>query len=139
MNLLFFLERNTVLILFHYYYWYLYSNLWFIFQVTYRADSLVLDFLKLAQDGNPLFSVIGELEWKCRDIGPGNPLAFKDNGEKNFMVRPFNLACILFFRLFYIKNTDFNFFLGYNIPIPNTKQSLSELLKCQLLKYYIDM
>ena len=87
MNLLFFLERNTVLILFHYYYWYLYSNLWFIFQVTYRADSLVLDFLKLAQDGNPLFSVIGELEWKCQDIGPGNPLAFKDNeGQKNYMV-----------------------------------------------------
>ena len=58
-----------------------------LFQVTYRADSLVLDFLKLAQDGNPLFSVIGELEWKCQDIGPGNPLAFKDNeGQKNYMV-----------------------------------------------------
>ena len=124
MNLLFFLERNTVLILFHYYYWYLYSNLWFIFQVTYRADSLVLDFLKLAQDGNPLFSVIGELEWKCRDIGPGNPLAFKDNGEKNFMVRTFNLACILFFRLFYIKNTDFNGFFfwdtTFQFPILNS-------------------
>lgn len=53
-------------------------------QVIYRADSLVLDFLKLAQDGNPLFSVIGELEWKCQDIGPGNPLAFK--ADDNYMV-----------------------------------------------------
>ena len=53
--------------------------------MTYRADSLVLDFLKLAQDGNPMFSVIGELEWKCQDIGPGNPLAFKS--EDNYMVR----------------------------------------------------
>ena len=78
------------------------SNLWFISQVTYRADSLVLDFLKLAQDGNPLFSVIGELEWKCQDIGPGNPLAFKDNGEKNYMVsKQKKYLCWLFLDIFW--------------------------------------
>jgi hypothetical protein len=56
--------------------------------VTYRADSLVLDFVKLAQDGNPLLSIIGDVEWKCRDIGPGNPLAYKaGEGGNSEMVR----------------------------------------------------
>jgi hypothetical protein len=55
--------------------------------VTYKADSLHLDFLKLAQNGNQLISIIGELEWKCRDIGPGSPLAFKSgSGGDNYLV-----------------------------------------------------
>ena len=51
------------------------------FQVTYKADSLNLDFLKLAQNGNPMFSVIGEVEWQCRDIGPGMPLPYTSDGD----------------------------------------------------------
>ena len=50
-------------------------------QVTYKADSLNLDFLKLAQNGNPMFSVIGEVEWQCRDIGPGMPLPYTSDGD----------------------------------------------------------
>ena len=53
----------------------------FHFQVTYKADSLNLDFLKLAQNGNPMFSVIGEVEWQCRDIGPGMPLPYTSDGD----------------------------------------------------------
>jgi len=55
----------------------IYMHIFITHQVTYKADSLQLDFLKLAQNGNQLISVIGEPEWKCRDIGPGSPLAFK--------------------------------------------------------------
>jgi hypothetical protein len=50
-------------------------------KVTYKADSLNLDFLKLAQNGNPMFSVIGEVEWQCRDIGPGMPLPYTSDGD----------------------------------------------------------
>ena len=51
------------------------------FQVTYKADSLTLDFLKLAQNGNPMLSIIGEFEWECRDIGPGMPLPYTSDGD----------------------------------------------------------
>ena len=55
--------------------------------MTYKADSLHLDFLKLAQSGHQLISVIGELEWKCRDIGPGSPMAFKSGASNdNYLV-----------------------------------------------------
>ena len=43
----------------------------------YTADSLTLDLLSLGRDGHGLISVIGDVEWKCRDVGPGSPLAFK--------------------------------------------------------------
>lgn len=46
-------------------------------QVLFSADSLMLDLLKLHRTGNPLISAIGDLEWTCRDIEPGSPLAFK--------------------------------------------------------------
>ena len=50
-------------------------------QVTYKADSLTLDFLKLAQNGNPMLSIISEFEWQCRDIGPGMPLPYTSDGD----------------------------------------------------------
>ena len=46
-------------------------------QVVYTADSLTLDLLSLGRDGHDLVSVIGDVEWTCRDVGPGSPLAFK--------------------------------------------------------------
>ena len=40
------------------------------------ADSLRLDLLRLGQSGNPLVSVIGDLDWICSDIGVASPLPF---------------------------------------------------------------
>ena len=42
---------------------------------------MYLDFLKLAQNGNPMLSIIGEFEWQCRDIGPGMPLPYTSDGD----------------------------------------------------------
>ena len=42
----------------------------------FSADSLRLDLLRLGREDNPLVSVIGSPEWRCRDIGPGSPLAY---------------------------------------------------------------
>ena len=55
--------------------------------MTYKADSLTLDFLKLAQNGNPMLSIIGEFEWQCRDIGPGMPLPYTSDGDSYMPVR----------------------------------------------------
>jgi len=52
-------------------------------KVIYKADSLVLNLLNLAQSGNPLLSVIGDLEWRCRDIGPGSPLPY--TADENYL------------------------------------------------------
>ena len=57
----------------------------FYFQVVYKTDGLVLNMLKLAQSGNSFVTVIGELEWKCRDIGPGSPLPY--TSDESYMVR----------------------------------------------------
>ena len=62
-------------------------NYFFSHQVTYKADSLTLDFLKLAQNGNPMLSIIGEFEWQCRDIGPGMPLPYTSDGDSYMPVR----------------------------------------------------
>ena len=64
-----------------------YIYLFFSHQVTYKADSLTLDFLKLAQNGNPMLSIIGEFEWQCRDIGPGMPLPYTSDGDSYMPVR----------------------------------------------------
>ena len=64
-----------------------YIYLFFSYQVTYKADSLTLDFLKLAQNGNPMLSIIGEFEWQCRDIGPGMPLPYTSDGDSYMPVR----------------------------------------------------
>ena len=45
-------------------------------KVIYVADSLRLDLLRLGQSGNPLVSVIGDLDWICSDIGVASPLPF---------------------------------------------------------------
>ena len=45
-------------------------------KVVYVADSLRLDLLRLGQSGNPLVSVIGDLDWICSDIGVASPLPF---------------------------------------------------------------
>ncbi len=52
----------------------------------FSADSLRLDLLRLGREDNPLVSVIGSPEWRCRDIGPGSPLAYTADlvrGEKS--------------------------------------------------------
>ncbi len=57
-------------------------------QVIFKADSLVLDLLRLGRDDddeNSLVSVIGEVEWGCRDIAPGSLMAYKSDlaSDKN--------------------------------------------------------
>ncbi|TRY78356.1 hypothetical protein TCAL_01738 [Tigriopus californicus] len=48
-------------------------------EVIFKADSLVLDLLQLGLDGNPMISVIGDLQWSCQDIASGAPMAFKSD------------------------------------------------------------
>ena len=50
-------------------------NLSFL-KVIFVADSLRLDLLRLGRSGNPLVSVIGDLDWICSDIGVASPLPF---------------------------------------------------------------
>ena len=76
------------------------ESLSLLFQVTYKADSLYLDFLKLAQNGNPLLSIIGEFEWQCRDIGPGMPLPYTSDGDTNLVIHLFYTKIPLEFSVF---------------------------------------
>ena len=50
-------------------------NLSFL-KVIFVADSLRLDLLRLGRSGNPLVSVIGDLDWICSDIGVASPLPY---------------------------------------------------------------
>ena len=59
--------------------------------MIFQADSLNLDVLQLAQDGHPLVSVIGDVEWACRDVGLGKPEAFTSD-----MVIKYNKHFFLF-------------------------------------------
>lgn len=45
-------------------------------QVIFKADSLTMDLLRMVKQGHPLLSVVGDLEWVCRDIGPQSPLPY---------------------------------------------------------------
>ena len=45
-------------------------------KVIFVADSLRLDLLRLGRSGNPLVSVIGDLDWICSDIGVASPLPY---------------------------------------------------------------
>jgi len=49
-------------------------------KVVYTADSVILDLLALAKEGNPLMSTLGKMEWACQDIGTSHPLPYRSGG-----------------------------------------------------------
>ena len=49
--------------------------------VLYTTDTLRLDLLSLAQEGNSLMSQVGEVEWTCRDQGASQPLPFRSSSS----------------------------------------------------------
>ena len=64
---------------------------------------MYLDFLKLAQNGNPMLSIIGEqLEWQCRDIGPGMPLPYTSDGDSLMVSTTYYFCTDEMFALFYL-------------------------------------
>ena len=50
-------------------------------QVEYTADSISLDLLHLAKDGNDLMTIVGNVEWQCQDILTSNPLPYISNNQ----------------------------------------------------------
>ena len=47
--------------------------------VLYTTDTLSLDLLSLAQEGNSLMTQLGEVEWSCQDQDSSQPLPFRSS------------------------------------------------------------
>ena len=60
--------------------WILLTHFLFI-QVVYMTDTLSLDLLSLAKDGNVLMTTIGNVEWKCQNIQTSHPLPYRSSSN----------------------------------------------------------
>ena len=49
--------------------------------VLYTTDTLRLDLLSLAQEGNSLMSQLGSVEWRCEDQASSHPLPFRSSSS----------------------------------------------------------
>ena len=49
--------------------------------VLYPTDTLRLDLLSLAQEGNSLMSQLGSVEWRCEDQASSHPLPFRSSSS----------------------------------------------------------
>ena len=49
--------------------------------VLYTTDTLSLDLLSLAQEGNSLMTQLGEVEWTCQDQASSHPLPFRSSSS----------------------------------------------------------
>ena len=53
----------------------------FILQVTYRSETSVYPFSRLALSHDPNMRVIGDVSWRCNEIDYSGPIAFKTSNS----------------------------------------------------------
>ncbi|CAL4079401.1 unnamed protein product, partial [Meganyctiphanes norvegica] len=55
-------------------------------KVVYHADSVRLDLLRMARDGNPLLHIQGKLDFMCLEVEGGDPVSFTK--QESYLVLP---------------------------------------------------
>ncbi|XP_066961792.1 neurexin 1 isoform X2 [Macrobrachium rosenbergii] len=55
-------------------------------KVEYRADSVRLDLIRMAREGNPLLHVSGKLDFMCLEVEAGDPVSFTT--QESYLVLP---------------------------------------------------